>query len=394
MRITVAQQAPVASATITRARASVSIVVPVLEPSAVLLASSTTSVVAQAVTAVETLVSANSYILLNSSSVLDTSGLYSYKTDISVVTDASFRIVGKTLTDTFGSDDYITDKTFDLGKNDSVSLTESMTRTLEFIRRFTELVNLPENVSFLLQKQSADSFSFEDSSTRSFSKQRTDSFSVPDAAPVFAVNKARTDSFTLADTMARGYAKPLADAATPTDTKSFSFSRPVVDSFSFTDSTSLIPTKGLVDSFTHADAANRDFAKARTDSFSLADASTQTTDKALADTFSQTDANTRAVDKVLADAFAFSELLTRSLTRTIQDGFAMNDTADLADGITYQTVKYVNNLAFVSDAKVLTSSLGKTETVTLVSAGVLSSQSYCDMSYFATDYVGVSRTFS
>jgi hypothetical protein len=72
----------------------------------------------------------------------------------------------------------------------------------------------------------------------------------------------------------------------------------------------------------------------------------------------------------------------------------MSDTADLADGITYQTVKYINNLAFVSDAKVLSSSLGKTETVTLVSDGVLSSQSYCDMSYFATDYVGISRKFS
>jgi uncharacterized protein YuzB (UPF0349 family) len=66
----------------------------------------------------------------------------------------------------------------------------------------------------------------------------------------------------------------------------------------------------------------------------------------------------------------------------------------LADGITYQTVKYVNNLAFVSDAKVLSNSLAKTDTVSLVSYGILSSQNYCDMSYFAEDYVGLSRTFS
>jgi hypothetical protein len=120
----------------------------------------------------------------------------------------------------------------------------------------------------------------------------------------------------------------------------------------------------------------------------------RSTGKSLQDSFNQSDSNTKAFVKARADAFTFTELLSRSLTRTIQDGFAMNDSADLADGITYQTVKYVNNLAFVTDAKVLSSSLGKTDTVSLVSAGILTSQSYCDLSYFAEDYVGNSRTFS
>lgn len=394
MRITVAQQAPVASASVTRARASVSIVVPVVEPSAVLLAADTTSVVAHATTAIQTLVAANSYILLNSASVLDTSGLYSYKTDISVVTDTSFRVVGKTLTDTFGSTDYVANVNTALGKNDNVLTADFVIRTLEFIRRFYDTVGFTQQVSFTLGKSVSDSFSFTDSTYRGFTKNSSDLVSLVEAPPVFAFVKYRVDLLTVPDVVTRGTSKALADTATPTDAKSFSLSRPAADSFSFTDTTRLTPTKGLTDSFSNTDAVSRGVTKARTDSLSTTDTSTRIATKGLQDSVSESDVNTRAVGKVLADAFAFTELLTRSVTRTIQDGFAMNDTADLADGITYQTVKYITNLAFVTDAKVLSPNLGKNETVSLSSAGSLTSQSYCDMSYFAADYVGQSRTFS
>jgi hypothetical protein len=394
MRVTVAQQAPVASANVTRARASVSIVVPVVESSAVLLAASATSVVAQAAVAVQTIVTANSYILLTSSAVLDTSGLYSYKTDIAVVTDTSFRVVGKTLTDTFGQTDYITNLNTALAKHDSVSTPDFVIRTLEFIRRFTDTFGFTHRVSFTFSRPLHDNFALGDTTARNFSKARVNSVAVSDTNPILSTDKYRANSFTAVDTMSRFFTKARTDSFGLVDSKSFLLARPAVDSFTFTDSTRLTPTKVLADSFTQADAVTRAFNKARTDSFTLPDTMTRSSVKSLQDSFNQADSNTKAVNKVLADAFAFTELLSRSLNRTIQDGFAMNDTADLADGITYQTVKYVNNLAFVTDAKVLSSSLRKTDSVSLVSAGLLTSQSYCDLSYFAEDYVGISRTFS
>jgi hypothetical protein len=72
----------------------------------------------------------------------------------------------------------------------------------------------------------------------------------------------------------------------------------------------------------------------------------------------------------------------------------MNDTADLVDGVTYQTVKYITNVVFTSDTSTRAWDANKADSVSLASSGSLTSQSYCDLSYFAEDYVGESRTFS
>jgi len=394
MRVTVAQQAPVASANVTRARASVSVVVPVTQASSTLLAASTSTAIAQAAATVETLVAANSYILLTSSSVLDTSGLYMYTADLAVVSDASFRVVGKALTDTFGQTDYITGKTFALGKHDSVTLPDYIIRTLEYIRRFTESLSFTHRVAFTLSRPLTDSFAFSDTTTKGFTKIRAHSVGAIDTRPVFSVNKLQAHSVTALDASTRGFTKAAADSVNPVEARNFSLNRPLAESFVAADTARLSASKALTDSFTQTDAATRDFGKATTDLFTFSDTTTRVTGKTLQDSFNQSDANTRAVDKVLADAFAFTELLSRSVNRTIQDGFAMNDSADLADGITYQSVKYISNLAFATDAKVLSNSLAKADTVSLVSAGLLTSQSYCDLSYFAEDYVGLSRTFS
>ena len=154
--------------------------------------------------------------------------------------------------------------------------------------------------------------------------------------------------------------------------------------------------KTLTDTFAQIDSPVKFVNLPKADTISLSESVLKTLEfiRAFNDTFEQSDANVKLFSKPTTDAFALTDFLTRSLTRTIQDGFAMNDSADLADGITYQTAKYINNLAFVSDAKVLASSFSKIDTVSLVSAGSLTSQGYADVAYFAEDYVGDSRTFS
>lgn len=71
----------------------------------------------------------------------------------------------------------------------------------------------------------------------------------------------------------------------------------------------------------------------------------------------------------------------------------MNDSADLADGLYFQAVKNFSNVAFATDNDVLSLALSKAETVNTADSGVLLSQGYCDLTYFAEDYVGATRAF-
>lgn len=294
MGVTVVNVTLYASTTVTRAGATVAATTPLANVSATLIATVP---------------------------YLDTSGKFQYVPEQLSATDVSFRVIGKTLTDTFGQTDFITAKSSALVKNDTISTPDFIIRTLEFIRAFT------------------DTFGF-------------------------------------------------------TDQTSFTFARPLADSFGITEFKSLTPGKVLGDTVGNTDSASTALTKVNFETLALAEYFAKSFSRPLSNSFGQSDANVKLLSKPITDAFTFTELLTRSLTRTIQDGFAMNDSADLTDGITYQTVKYINNLAFVSDAKVLSTSFSKIDTVSLVSAGSLTSQGYADMAYFAEDYVGDSRTFS
>ena len=321
MGVTVVNAALTASTAVSRARASVVIVAPVAETSAALLAAATYTSLAGAVVTVVVPVSSLSYIVMIPAAYLDTSGRFQYFPEEVFVTDATFRIVGKTLTDTFEQTDYITSKSSDLAKHDAFSVPDFIIRTLEFIRRFTDTTTPVEALSYT-------------------------------------------------------FARPLANTFTTADTKSFALERPVSSSFSNTDFTTTHLTKNTFDSV------------------SATTTITQIIFKGLADSFSHSDSSTWSVSKGLANTVVASDAYNKVIGRVINDGFAMNDSADLADGITYQSVKHITNLAFVADSSTRAWDANKSDSVNLGSSGSLTSQSYCDLSYFAEDYVGESRTFS
>jgi hypothetical protein len=321
MGVTVVNTALTASTAVTRARASVVIVAPVAETSAALLAAATSVVLAGASVTVVVPVNNLNYILLASAAYLDTSGRFQYFANEVFVSDASFRVAQKGLTDTFGQTDYITNVDTALGKTDIVSVPDFVIRTLEFIRRFTDTITPVEVLSYT-------------------------------------------------------FARPLADAFGTTDSKALNLSRPVASSFSNTD------------------FATTHLTKVNFETLNLADTSRLLTQKGLADSFSHTDSNVKSFTKGLAHSVVTSETFLKTIGRVITDGFAMNDTADLADGVTYQTVKYLTNVVFTSDTSTRAWNANKADSVSLTSSGSLTSQNYCDLSYFAEDYVGQSRTFS
>jgi hypothetical protein len=393
MGVTVVRTALTASTAVTRARASVVIVAPVAETSAALLAAATSVVVAGASVTVVVPAANLNYILLASAAYLDTSGRFQYFPDEIFVPDATFRVVGKTLTDTFGQTDYAI-KSSALAKNDSISTPDFVIRTLEYIRRFTDTFGFTDRTSFTFARPLADSSTLSDAAAKGFTKPLSDSFSLSDTAPIFAYQLAYTDSVGLQDVSRKVFSKALVDSAGTSDVTQFNLGKRSVDVFYVPDSISRDTSKALFDSFTHTDSASKDAGKSLVDSFPLSDFAVRNTLKVLSDSFSSSETLSRVVDMGMFDSFVLSDFSSRIIGRVINDGVAMNDSADLADNITYQAVKYINNLVFVADTSTRAWDTNKADSVSLVSSGILSSQNYCDLSYFAEDYVGLSRRFS
>lgn len=177
---------------------------------------------------------------------------------------------------------------------------------------------------------------------------------------------------------ASGRYRYLADAFTVVDNISFSLSKGFSDSFVFSDTPpTLSVVKALADSvaFTEVFSAMLIFLRDFTDIQGFADSSVW------------------AMDKPLLDTAAFTDVSSFVLTRAFSDGFAMNDSFDMGDGAVFTVTKSINNVVFLSDAISQIISKPIADSVTMTDSGVGSMQDYCDITYFAGDYVGIGFTF-
>lgn len=193
---------------------------------------------------------------------------------------------------------------------------------------------------------------------------------VVDLGYIFLVLSAELDS--------SGRYRYIADAFTVVDNVQLTFTKPVADAFALTDGiASISTTKGLADTFTFTEvfSAVLVFIRNFTDSVSFSDQTSF------------------GVGKALADPVTFSEALSRSISKSLSDGFALDDTVAVGDGIAYSFTKSLNNVFFLSDtvSRIMTKNLA--DPVTLSDSGSALMQSYCDITYFAEDYVGVGFTF-
>lgn len=170
----------------------------------------------------------------------------------------------------------------------------------------------------------------------------------------------------------------LTDAFTVVDGMSFSLSKQFSDSFVVTDTPPVLEvTKAFADSVSFTELFSailiflRDFS----------------------DTQAFTDSSAWVMGKPLADTVAFTEAKSFVLTRLFSDGFAMNDSFDMGDGAVFTVTKSINNVVFVNDTFSQIISKTVADSVTLSDSGLGSMQNYCDITYFAEDYVGISFTF-
>lgn len=171
-------------------------------------------------------------------------------------------------------------------------------------------------------------------------KYTTDVFSIADAAALSTSKTADADVFSVVDTPAITTAKGLADSAPVTD--------------------SVVTVLIFIRTF--------------------------------ADTTSLADAKTLLISPTYSDSVGTSETLTRTFSKALADTFALNDLSDVA-GPTWDFSDYTNNAVSTSDSTVITQDKGYSDSLSTADSGTLISQGYCDLTYFAEDYVGYNFTF-
>lgn len=161
------------------------------------------------------------------------------------------------------------------------------------------------------------------------------------------------------------------------------------------DSVSKHTSKPLADSVALADSSNRSVSKALTSSFSLQDSAQAVLVfiRAFADTPALYDAFASQLLKPVADSVSAADVSQRAYTKSLADAVGLNDGTSVGDGSTYSFTKSVNNATSVSDQHVKVTSKGLSDTFGFSDSGVVSMQSYCDITYFAEDYVGVASSF-
>jgi hypothetical protein len=162
------------------------------------------------------------------------------------------------------------------------------------------------------------------------------------------------------------------------DAHRFFFSKYLADTVAPVELVALHTQKLLASSVSTSDSLTKvlEYVRRLEDTATVSENLAFTFDRPLDDTFSTTDTTAIAVAKHLSDAFG------------------MNDSTDVNDGSTWTYVKQINNVVFAQDLVSRVSTKAVADTATISSSGVLVVQDYCDPTYFATDYVGVSRVFT
>ena len=188
---------------------------------------------------------------------------------------------------------------------------------------------------------------------------------------VMSLRKAVTDAAAMTDSFVRVayFLREPVDAVGATDSTVSRFSKPLDDAPAVSDAASFNLARSLADAFGTSDAARLTASKPLADAFALTDATVKTAGKAIGDAASTTDAATAQVAKAAADAASITEQARFALARTLADASAAADSA----------VKSAN--------KALADAAGASD------FGTIRMQGYCDITYFAEDYVGIYTSF-
>jgi hypothetical protein len=300
------------------------------------------------------------------------------RSDSILVGDLTFKTTTKGLTDTATPFDVFR-KNVSKVLSDNVSLTDNIVLTLVFIRSFSETVQIIESPALsFVNGPISDTATPQDLAAKTISKSFADSITVTDAL-TFSISLALAENPTLADSFTYVVEKEklLDDGSSVGDAYAQEFQKVLADGSSVVDAATLVITKNLSDTITLTDNISKEFSTAFAETTTLTDLLNKflVIEQLLDDTSSVTD-----------------DGITYSFSKQQADTLFLLDNMD--GDLTYSFIKSIGHMLLPTDQSSLEAILGKADNVALSSNGSLISQGYCDITYFAEDYVGEARTFT
>lgn len=219
---------------------------------------------------------------------------------------------------------------------------------------------------------------FAETTTRQFEKSSADEVVIFDDTDIdYWIEKNLADLQSLADAQAIATNKPFLDGVTPSDLTALSSTKALADSIGApTDAVANVIYKALADSFSFTDAAQafKLYIRAFDDTLSTPDQPALEPQQPKTETATASDSSLLGVDKNLSEG--------------------LNLIDDMDGDIEYAFIKVIGELLVSTDAQVIDFIANKADNILTDSSGVVVMQDYSDITYFLTDYVGTSRTFT
>lgn len=229
----------------------------------------------------------------------------------------------------------------------------------------------------------------------------------------FVLSRPLADTTSAGDAVSVAALKNLADGfamndgSEAVDGSVYSFAKGISNVAFANDATTTAALKLLQDTQALQDLVAKDLSRPIADVFDMADDETVSALKGLSDSIEMQDSLTTlllflrnfADDVAVADADA----RVYSLPKTEQVAVADDDFIDWAKSLAHSVTpedasvflaeKPFSESLVAAEAKALLFAAARVESVTVPDVGLLSVQDYCDLSYFAEDYVGISQIF-
>lgn len=173
------------------------------------------------------------------------------------------------------------------------------------------------------------------------------------------------------------------------------FYKLLADSFSVADKATVQATKPRADSVVVAEDSVYSLTKPQVELLSLPDVFSRVVEfnREFVESVTETDDQSFSVAKPLADSFTTAHVEVFANQKLLVDGVSMNDGMEAVDGYGIALTRGVSNVTLVADNRTFSFMGSRVESVAVQDSGSLRSQGYCDFSYFAEDYVGVTLTF-
>lgn len=271
--------------------------------------------------------------------------------------------------------------------SDAAYVADTLFRFVIFTRQFAENSFASDEQALLLGKNVNDDLDVSEvfSFVLAYVRALEDNGYAQDAITARTFDKALAHTGVASDDFFRAvaYVREFYNSAAAADTFSSTVSKPLSDALSVSDAIEvlLIVNILLAETVSFSDTHQSAYTKSLADILSVTDdidgEASVLDDQEMQFVKQQTDS------AIMSDVIEFIISVVRSF----------QETPSVADALAKATARSQSDNALAGDTAIVAPGKGLQNTASTSDAGSLRSQGYCDLSYFAGDYVGATRTF-